>query len=110
MFSRKQSPDPEAIADGGDQGVEVPVPETKAPDFFPSDRPDAESPEVVRVAEKISGVISPYFIALVGLYLYEHNSFFGFLLIGTGVLSLLKISLFDLGRWSAAIKDFFTND
>ncbi|ELR99294.1 hypothetical protein [Gloeocapsa sp. PCC 73106] len=66
------------------------------------------SPEVVTVVEKISAVISPYFIVLVGLYLYDNDSWFSFLLgvvlIITGVLSILKISGNDLNNFWAWVK------
>jgi hypothetical protein len=53
---------------------------------------DSEKSEIVNTFEKISGIISPYFIALIGLYLYDANSLIGTVLIGVGIISLLKIS------------------
>lgn len=54
------------------------------------------NPEVVTIVEKISGILSPYFIVLVGLFLYKNNVFLGTILIIVGILSLLKISWRDI--------------
>ncbi|MDB9314039.1 hypothetical protein PN462_13085 [Spirulina sp. CS-785/01] len=56
-----------------------------------------ETPDVVNTVEKISGIIAPYFIVLVGLYLYEDNFLFGLLLILLGILPLLRVSSLDIG-------------
>lgn len=69
-------------------------------------RPQEPVPEVVTVAEKISGILSPYFIVIVGLYLYKDNFLIGFTLITIGVFSLLNISLKDIGRWIEGILSF----
>ncbi|TVQ45127.1 MAG: hypothetical protein EA365_08655 [Gloeocapsa sp. DLM2.Bin57] len=64
--------------------------------------------EIVTVIEKISGVLSPYFIVLVGLYLYDNDSWFSFLLgavlIITGVVSILKISGDDVNKFLTWLK------
>jgi hypothetical protein len=52
--------------------------------------------ETVKVVEKVSSILSPYFIVLVGLFLYQDNFLFGSILIITGILSLLKISWTDI--------------
>jgi hypothetical protein len=64
---------------------------------------EKDQPEVVNVVEKISGIISPYFIVLVGLFLYEDNFLIGTVLITIGILSLLKISLQDISKWVKSV-------
>lgn len=66
---------------------------------------DLTSPEIVGVAEKISGIVSPYFIVIVGLLLYEENFLVGIILILSGILSLLKISWKDIGDFLGNIKN-----
>lgn len=53
-------------------------------------------PEVVNTVEKISRIISPYFIVIVGLVLYEDNFLIGSVLIIVGILSLLKVTWQDI--------------
>jgi|GEM_PF-2503911 len=65
---------------------------------------DADQPEIVNIVEKISGILSPYFIVIVGLYLYDNNFFLGTLLIIIGIISLLKISFKDVKKWVEGIK------
>jgi hypothetical protein len=67
-------------------------------------------PEIVNVVEKISGILSPYFIVLVGLFLYENNFFIGTLLIFVGIFSLLKISWKDIKAVLDQIQNFFKSD
>ncbi|MEB3312368.1 MAG: hypothetical protein VKJ02_19250 [Snowella sp.] len=67
-------------------------------------------PDIVNVVEKISGILSPYFIVLVGLYLYDNNFLIGTLLIFTGIFSLLKLSWKDLKNALDQIKNFFSAD
>jgi hypothetical protein len=67
-------------------------------------------PEIVNVVEKISGILSPYFIVLVGLFLYENNFFIGTLLIFVGIFSLLKLSWKDLKILLDQIQKFFKSD
>jgi hypothetical protein len=64
-------------------------------------------PEVVTVVENISKILSPYFIVLVGLFLYDRNGFIGFLLIVTGVLAILGVSLKDINKLVEEGKKFF---
>jgi hypothetical protein len=71
---------------------------------------DRQPPELVKLVEKISGILSPYFIVIVGLYLYEDNFFFGSILILVGILSLLKVSYEDIWGWIGKIKDFFAKN
>lgn len=61
-------------------------------------------PTTVNVVEKISEIISPYFIVVVGLFLYDDNFFLGISLIAVGILSLLKISLKDIGELINTLK------
>lgn len=65
------------------------------------------SPEIVNVVERISGILSPYFIVLVGLFLYDSNVLIGTILIAVGIFSLLKLSWQDLQASIEKIKNFF---
>lgn len=67
-------------------------------------------PDVVKLVEKISGILSPYFIVIVGLYLYENNFFLGTILILLGMFSLLKISYEDILLWIEKIKALFNKN
>ena len=67
-------------------------------------------PEIVNIVEKMSGILSPYFIVLVGLFLYENNFFIGTLLIFVGIFSLLKLSWKDITLVLDKIKSFFKSD
>ena len=69
-----------------------------------------DQPVTVKLVEKISGILSPYFIVLVGLYLYDDNFLFGSILILTGILSLLKISYQDIWNGINKIKNLLTQD
>ena len=68
--------------------------------------PEPDQPEVVNVVEKISGIVSPYFIVLVGLFLYEDNFLIGTGLITIGIFSLLKISVQDISKWVKSASQF----
>jgi hypothetical protein len=70
---------------------------------------DEDQPQIVRLVEKISLILSPYFIVIVGLYLYDENFLFGTILIFVGILSLFKISYKDIQNWIEQIKSFLTN-
>jgi hypothetical protein len=67
-------------------------------------------PEIVNVVEKISGILSPYFIVLVGLFLYDNNFLIGTLLIFVGIFSLLKLSWKDITLVLDKIQSFFKSD
>ena len=69
-----------------------------------------ENPEVVTIVEKVSGIVSPYFIVVVGLILSDDNFLLGILLIAIGILSLLKISLTDIVDFFLDIKEGLTSD
>jgi hypothetical protein len=62
--------------------------------------------ELVSTVEKISRIASPYFIAVVGLSLYEKNFLIGTILIVVGILSLLKVSTKDVGDFLEWLKKF----
>ena len=65
-----------------------------------------EDKELVSTVEKISRIVSPYFIAIVGLALYEDNFLIGTILIVVGILSLLKVSTKDLADFLEWLKNF----
>lgn len=68
--------------------------------------------ELVSNIEKISRIVSPYFIAVVGLSLYEENFFLGTILITVGILSLLKVTAKDVAVFLEWFKEFlgFSNE
>lgn len=65
-----------------------------------------EQNELVSTVEKISRIASPYFVAIVGLSLYENNFLIGTILILVGILSLLKVSTKDVGDFLEWLKNF----
>jgi hypothetical protein len=65
-----------------------------------------EDKELVSTVERISRIVSPYFIAIVGLALYENNFLIGTILIVVGILSLLKVSTNDVGNFLEWLKNF----
>ena len=65
-----------------------------------------EQNELVSTIEKISRIASPYFVAIVGLSLYENNFLIGTILILVGILSLLKVSTKDVGDFLEWLKNF----
>ncbi len=69
--------------------------------------PESSSPELVKVVEKISGIFSPYFIVLVGLFLYDDNLWVGTALIFVGIFTLLKLSWADIQALIDKVKQFF---
>ncbi len=71
---------------------------------------DLDTPEVVSNVEKISRIVSPYFIALIGLALYKENVLIGTVLIGIGLLFLLKVSTQDIGNFFKWVKSFLGFD
>ncbi|WP_017306682.1 hypothetical protein [Spirulina subsalsa] len=64
----------------------------------------ANSSPLVNTVSQLSGIVSPYFIVLVGLYIYNSNFWIGIVLVGVGIVSLFKISLSDVERWIEGIK------
>ncbi|VEP11761.1 conserved hypothetical protein [Hyella patelloides LEGE 07179] len=67
---------------------------------------NAETSKPASTADKISWIASPYFIAIVGLFLYKENFFLGTILIAVGILSLLRISAKDVALFLGWLKDF----
>ncbi len=65
-----------------------------------------EDKELVSTVERISRIVSPYFIAIIGLALYENNFLIGTILIVVGILSLLKVSTNDVGNFLEWLKKF----
>ena len=65
-----------------------------------------EDKELVSTVERISRIVSPYFIAIVGLALYERNFLLGTIFILVGVLSLLKVTTSDVGNFLEWLKNF----
>ncbi|MGY6529072.1 MAG: hypothetical protein ACXITR_04015 [Cyanobacterium sp.] len=63
---------------------------------IPDDVMNEEQIQTVKLVEKISGILSPYFIVIVGLYLSDDSFLIGFVLVIVGILSLLKVSLQDI--------------
>ena len=72
----------------------------------PEKEEEKETSELINSVEKISRIVSPYFIAIVGLSLYEENFFFGTILIAVGILSLLKVSPKDVAAFLEWFKEF----
>ena len=81
--------------------------EAKQQDTELGSQPNSEKAELVNAVEKISGIISPYFIVLVGLLLYEDNFFIGTILIVIGIIFLLKFSWKDVVKFLEEIKKLF---
>jgi len=69
--------------------------------------PELAEIELANTVEKISRIVSPYFVVVVGLALYENNFLIGTILIVVGLLSLLKISTKDVGAFLDWLKSFF---
>lgn len=65
-----------------------------------------EDRELVSTVEKISRIVSPYFIAIVGLALYEDNFLIGTILILVGILALLRVTTQDVGNFLEWLKNF----
>ncbi|MCS6942217.1 MAG: hypothetical protein NZ901_05160 [Geminocystis sp.] len=72
--------------------------------------PAKDSQEIIKVAEKLSSIISPYFIVIVGLYLFDDNFFLGAILILIGIFSLLNISWQDIYNWLEKVREFLKNE
>lgn len=68
---------------------------------------EEEENELVTLVEKISRIVSPYFVVVVGLALYENNFLIGTILIVVGILSLLKVSTKDVGNFLDWLKNLF---
>jgi hypothetical protein len=111
MFSKKPEAEPPKLQD-----VMFPLKTTlqETSDPKPQNNDDwteseGQKPEIVTIVEKISGILSPYFIVIVGLFLYENNVLIGTTLIVVGILSLLKISLKDITKAFESLKNFINS-
>ena len=83
----------------------IPFPES-LPETSTSENPEVVNSELVNTVEKISRIVSPYFIVVVGLSLYDNNFLIGGILIVVGILSLFKVSLQDLTNVFNQVKKF----
>ncbi|MDJ0537036.1 MAG: hypothetical protein QNJ70_31890 [Xenococcaceae cyanobacterium MO_207.B15] len=80
--------------------------ETKATVETKETEETEETEETVSNIEKISLIISPYFIVLTGLFLYKDNhQLIGTILIGVGILSLLRVSVKDVAAFFEWLKN-----
>lgn len=100
-----------------DNKVKTPNPlTTQKPDLVTVPKTDEvkeiETSELVSNIEEIGRIVSPYFIAIVGLSLYEKNFFLGTILISVGILSLLKVTAKDIAVFLEWFKEFlgFSDD
>ncbi len=71
--------------------------------------PETKS-ELVSTVEKISSIVSPYFIALVGLLLYDENVLFGTVLIAVGIIALFKVTTKDINKLVNWFKNLMGNN
>ncbi len=83
----------------------LPFPESSS-ETSPPEATEVVNSELVNTVEKISRIISPYFIVVVGLSLYEDNFLIGSILILLGMLSLFKVSLKDITNAFNLVKNF----
>lgn len=117
MFSKGNKGNQETKTQNNPQVDDLIIPNPKINESKPPLKPpslsqnesEIDQPQLVKLVEKISGILSPYFIVIVGLYLYDNNFFFGSILILIGILSLLKISYEDIWHWIEQIKGIFTD-
>ncbi len=63
--------------------------------------------ETVQMVEKVSAILSPYFIVIVGLFLADSNFLIGIALVFVGVFSLLKLSWQDIQTAIEKVTGFF---
>ena len=117
MFSRgnqeKQTESPivdELIIDDVDDNGDILAKDERLSIDLEEEVEEEQQPATVKLVEKISGILSPYFIVIVGLYLYDDNFLFGGVLILIGILSLLKISYKDIWKGINKIKNLLTQD
>jgi hypothetical protein len=110
MFGKSpREPQKPTMSDLKDIKLSPPAPVNLTP---PQDTPlqaeeFTEDKELVSTVERVSRIVSPYFIAIVGLALYENNFLIGTVLIVVGILSLLKVSTNDVGNFLEWLKNFF---
>ena len=77
-----------------------------SPETSTSETSQVVNSELVNTVEKISRIVSPYFIVVVGLSLYDNNFLIGGILIVVGILSLFKVSLKDVTNAFNSVKNF----
>ena len=77
-----------------------------SPETSASETSQVVNSELVNTVEKISRIVSPYFIVVVGLSLYDNNFLIGGILIVVGILSLFKVSLKDVTDAFNSVKNF----
>ncbi|MGK7899649.1 MAG: hypothetical protein AB4372_40050 [Xenococcus sp. (in: cyanobacteria)] len=77
-----------------------------APQTPTSEASELVNLELVNTVEKISRIVAPYFIVVVGLSLYDDNFLIGGILIIVGILSLFKVSPQDITKAFNAVKNF----
>lgn len=112
MFGKQSPKSPRSEKPKNLQDIQLSPPETVTPPVSQSDTLFQTEPslvpesELVNTVEKISRIVSPYFIVIVGLTLYENNFLFGTILIATGILSLLKVSARDVATFFEWLKTF----
>jgi hypothetical protein len=63
--------------------------------------------ETVQMVEKVSAILSPYFIVIVGLFLADSNFLIGIALVFVGIFSLLKLSWQDIQTAIEKVTGFF---
>ena len=83
----------------------LPFPESSS-ETSPPEVTEVVNSELVNTVEKISRIVSPYFIVVVGLSLYEDNFLIGGILILLGILSLFKVSFQDVTNAFNSVKNF----
>jgi len=59
---------------------------------------------VVTIVEKISQIVTPYFIVIVALYIYNTSAFLGTILLAIGIISLLKIKQKNVNNFLTLLK------
>ncbi|MGL4881189.1 MAG: hypothetical protein ACRC8K_09000 [Waterburya sp.] len=80
--------------------------QTKTEVVEKNEETNEETNELVSTVEKISRIVSPYFVVVVGLALYDNNFLISTILIVLGLLSLLKVSTKDVGNFLEWLKKF----
>ncbi len=83
----------------------LPFPDS-SPETSTLETSEVVNSELVNTVEKISRIVSPYFIVVVGLSLYDDNFLIGGILILVGILSLFKVSLQDVTNAFKSVKNF----
>lgn len=107
MFGKSpREPEKPTMSDLKDIKLSPPSNLTSPQDTLLQTEEIVEDQELVSTVEKISRIVSPYFIAIVGLALYKENFLIGTILIVVGILSLLKVSTKDVGNFLEWLKNF----